>query len=90
MENFQLSLIEVGAEDFSDDSETVEIKTKVENLQKVLNKIKELGLEPDESGIQWVAKEKLTVDENVQATLEKMFAKLSDNDDVDDFWTNAE
>lgn len=89
-EEFQMSLIEVGAEDFSDDGEIVEIKTKVENLQKVLNKIKELGLEPDDSGIQWVAKEKIKVDENVQATLEKLFAKLEENDDVDDYWTNAE
>ncbi|MFA7654084.1 MAG: YebC/PmpR family DNA-binding transcriptional regulator [Candidatus Magasanikbacteria bacterium] len=90
MEAFQLSLIEVGAEDFGDVGEMLEIKTKVENLQKVLDKMKDLGLEPDEFGIQWVAKEKLNVGDDARETLEKMFAKLDDHDDVDDYWTNAE
>ena len=33
--------------ELSDDEDKIEIKTKVENLQKVLVKLKEMGIEPD-------------------------------------------
>lgn len=88
-EDFQMQLIEAGAEDIVFDEE-IEIKTKVENLQKVLLKLKEFGVEPDESGIQWIAKEKVKVDDSAKNKLEAIFSKFEDNDDVDDYWTNAE
>ncbi len=88
-EDLQMQLIEAGAEDIIVDEE-IEIKTKVENLQKVLLKLKEFGMEPDESGIGWVAKDKVVVDDSAQNKLESIFSAFEDNDDVDDYWTNAE
>lgn len=89
-EEYELALIEVGAEDITDNDEQVEIKTKIENLQKVLATVKELGIEPIESGLQWVAKDKVAVSDEVGEKLGKLFAELDENDDVEDYFTNAE
>jgi len=89
-EELELALIEVGAEDITEEDEEVEIKTKVENLQKVVNKLKELGVEPDEDGLGWVAKDKVPVSEENQAKLSALFTALEENDDVEEYFTNAE
>ena len=83
-------LIENGAEDISEEDGEIEIKTKMENYKKILDKLKELGLEPTESGLQYVAKDKIKVDDHVGAKLEELFGDLEAHDDVDDYWTNAE
>ncbi len=89
-EELELALIEVGAEDITEEDEEVEIKTKVENLQKVVNKLKELGVEPDEDGLGWVAKDKVPVSKENQAKLSALFTALEENDDVEEYFTNAE
>lgn len=89
-EELELALIEVGAEDITEEDEEVEIKTKVENLQKVVNKLKELGIEPDEDGLGWVAKDKVPVSEENKAKLSALFTALEENDDVEEYFTNAE
>ena len=85
----EMALIEAGAEDITEDGE-IEIKTKVENFQKVLSKLKELGIEPLESGLQLVAKDRIKVDEGIRAKLEGLFGDIEEHDDVENYWTNAE
>lgn len=89
-DDFDLQMIDAGAEDIEEAGELLDIKTKIENFQKVLNKVKELGVEPAESGLQWVAKDKVPVSEEVRGKLEKLFGSFEDNDDVSDYYTNAE
>ncbi len=48
---------EARAEDIVDEAEGILIKTKVENLQKVLNALKTAKIEPLRFGIEWVAKD---------------------------------
>ncbi len=85
----ELALIEAGAEDIQDDEEGIVVKTKVENLQKVLNKLKELNIEPLRSGIEWLAKDAVSIDEETGGKLEGLFGELEDHDDVEDYFTNA-
>lgn len=90
-DDFDLSLIDAGAEDIQDvDEETVELKTKVENLKNVLDKLKEMDIEPEESGLIWEAKEKISANSETDEKLKKLFAQFEENDDVDDWYTNAE
>lgn len=89
-DEFELQIIEAGAEDISDTDGDIEIKTKVENLQKILNKLKELGIEPKDSGIKWIAKDSIEVSPDVQEKLVDLFAELEAHDDVEDYYTNAE
>ncbi len=89
-EELEMSLIEVGAEDITEADGFVEIKTKIENLQKTVAKLKELGIEPDEDGLGWVAKDKVPVSEEVKEKLSALFSALEENDDVEEYFTNAE
>lgn len=90
-EENELALIEAGAEEIKDGEENeVEIYTKMENFQKVLGVLKETGIEPKESGLQWIAKDKVEVNEEVTEKLGALFSELEENDDVDDYFTNAE
>lgn len=89
-DDFELSLIEAGADDISEAEEgKLEIKTKVENFQKVLGALKEMKIEPEDSGLQWVPKDPLAVDEATTEKLGRLFGELEENDDVEDYWTNA-
>lgn len=89
-DDFELKMIEAGAEDIVDVEEILEIRTKMENFQKVLSVLKKMGVEPVESGLQWVAKDGVQVDEAIGQKLEKLFAALEENDDVEDYFTNAD
>lgn len=89
-DEFDLAMIDAGAEDIKEADDEIEIKTKIENLQKVLNKLKELKIEPRESGIRWIAKDHLEVPADVQDKLADLFSELEAHDDVEDYYTNAE
>lgn len=89
-DDFDLKMIEMGAEDIISDENEIEIRTKIDNFQKVLNGLKEMGLEPTESSLQWVAKDNVSVNEEISEKLQGLFADLDENDDVDDYFTNAQ
>lgn len=90
-DELELALIDAGVEDIKNgDENMVEIKTKVENFKKIMDKLKELEIEPKESGLIWEAKDKINVQEDVRSKLENIFSEFESNDDIDDWYTNAE
>ncbi len=88
-DDLELALIDAGAEDISESESQIEVKTKIDKMHAVLEKLKELGVEPKESGIRWVAKDMITVDKNLEEKLGELFAELEEHDDVEDYFTNA-
>lgn len=86
---FEMDLIEAGAEDISVENDQVEIKTKVENFGKVLNKLKELGIEPDDSGLRYIPKDEVEISDEMREQITKLFEVMEENDDVEDYFTNA-
>ena len=89
-EDFEMQMIEAGAEDIFPDTEKIEIRTKVENLQKVVQRLKALGTEPESTWLEWMAKDKVPVDAEVTEKLQNLFVDLEEHDDVEDYFTNAE
>lgn len=90
-DEFELAMMDAGAEDIEDaEDNKVQIKTKVDNLQTALAKVEELGMENIESGLEWIAKEKVKVESDVESRLNNLFSLLTEHDDVEDFYTNAE
>jgi len=90
-DEFELTMMDVGAEDIIDiEEDKIQIKTKTTDLQTVVEKIKEIGVEVIDSGLEWVAKEKIKVETVVENKLNTLFGFLSEHDDVEDFYTNAE
>lgn len=91
LDELELNLIDAGVEDITEDpDEGILIKTKLENFQKVLSKLKELGIEPLESGIRWIAKEKVPAGGELEGKLAQLFSGLEAHDDVEDYFTNAQ
>lgn len=89
-DDFELQMIDIGADDILEaEEEKLELRTKIENFQKVIGRLKDLKIEPVESGVQWVAKDPLTVDKTTEEKLGKLFSDLEENDDVEDYYTNA-
>ena len=90
-DEFELTMMDAGAEDIVEvEGNKVQIKTKPENLQAAVEKAKELGVEVSDSGLEWVAKEKVKVEPEIENKLNNLFGFLTEHDDVEDFYTNAE
>ncbi len=88
-DDFEMQVLEMPVEDAKTEDGEWEILCKIENLQTVVNKIKELNLEPNKAGIEWVAKEKIEVPEGEVDKLQNIFGELEEREDVEDYFTNA-
>lgn len=89
-QELEMALIDAGVEDMKDgENEEVDIRTKVENLQKVVNALKEKGVEVKESSIQWIAKDTVPITREIEEQLGDLFAELEENEDIEDYFTNA-
>ena len=88
-DEFEMQILEMLVEDAKTEDGEWEILCKIENLQTVVNKIKELNLEPSKAGIEWVAKEKIEVPEEEINKLQNIFGELEEREDVEDYFTNA-
>jgi len=89
-EELEMKMIEVGADDIWEEEGLLYFKVKLVDFKHAIDLLKELAIEPVKAGIEWVAKEKVKVDSTGEEHLKKIFAELEDNDDVEDYYTNAE
>ncbi len=78
----ELKLIDAGAEDIVESGFGIEIRSSVEKFQKVLEAVKATGAEPQEAGIEWVAKETIEVPGEASEQMQKLYDALDANDDV--------
>lgn len=87
-DSVQLELMDAGAEDIRDDENGVEIICPIENFKKVMQVINKLGIDPDDSGLKWVAKEEATLDDEASKKVEALCQALDESDDVREVYTN--
>jgi YebC/PmpR family DNA-binding regulatory protein len=90
LDDFEMQMMDAGAEDILVFDGKIEIKTKVENLQKVLSRLKGINIEPESSWLEWIAKDKVKVDAATTEKLQNLFGAMEEHDDVEDYFTNAE
>jgi YebC/PmpR family DNA-binding regulatory protein len=88
-ENFELELIDNGAEDIDREEEGITIYTKIEDLQKVKCFLDNKKIKTETAEIEYVAKEKLMINEVEREKIEKFIEELEDNEDVGDFYSNV-
>jgi YebC/PmpR family DNA-binding regulatory protein len=86
--DIELKLIDAGTEDIVEDQDGMEIWCSIEKLQTVLEVLKSFEIEPEESGLEWVAKEKVEADDNVLKKIKALYGALEENDDVKEVYTN--
>ncbi|MCF6277081.1 MAG: YebC/PmpR family DNA-binding transcriptional regulator [Candidatus Magasanikbacteria bacterium] len=87
-ESLQLALMDAGAEDIREADEGVEIISATEDFKNLLEFLKKSEIETDDSGLEWVAREPLSLSEEASIKLEKLVEKIEDCDDVQDVFTN--
>ncbi len=87
-DEFDLSLIDAGAEDLVESPYGVEVRGSVASLQSILEKIKSYNLETEDAGLEWVAKEHLELSQEDSEKLQQLYDALEDFDDVRAVYTN--
>jgi YebC/PmpR family DNA-binding regulatory protein len=88
LEELELQIIDLGAQDIGLEDDALTIYTKTEDLQKVSASLKTIGLEADYAEIEYVAKEEISLSPDLIQKNQELFAALDDAEDVDDYYTN--
>lgn len=88
-EELELKLIDAGAEDIESEEEGVTVYTKPEELKLVEEKIRAMEITPADAGLEWVAKERITPDEDVKKKIEAFEETLDELEDVNDYYSNT-
>lgn len=86
--DFELAMIDAGAEAIEESENGVEIVGPIENFQKLIQAVQSFDLEIATSALEWIAKEKMSVMPEVQEQIENLLSTLDDNDDVKEVYTN--
>jgi len=87
-EELELLAIEAGAEDIRWSQGQMEVYTKPEDLDKTRKQIEEKEIKTDSCSLGWVPKEEITLEEKQKTSCLKLFESLSDNDDVQEIYSN--
>jgi YebC/PmpR family DNA-binding regulatory protein len=88
LENFELKVIDLGAEDIAEEKDEISIYTKPENLQKVKEELEKEGFKIDYAEIEWFAKNPIEIDEETQKKIDQLFNELDEDPDISDYFTN--
>lgn len=89
-EDLEMKAIEAGAEDifWHKDENMLDLYTKTEDLEKVKESLNNQGIKIESTSLDWVAKDPIEVTQKDKETLEKLFEELSENDAVQDIYSN--
>ena len=88
-DEFQLQVIDMGADDIQEEDGELIIYTKPTSLQKTKEALEKQETKIANAELEFIPKEKTAVDDNLKAKLEKIFNNLEEDDDVNNFYTNA-
>lgn len=89
-EDFELELIDAGAQDIIKEKEGMTIYTNIEDLAKVKKFLEEKNIKTETAEIEYVPKEIMAVSDEDKEKIEKFIADLEDCEDVADYYTNVD
>lgn len=88
-DEFELELIDQGADDIISEEEGVTIYTNPGNLQKIKQFLESKNIATESADVEYVTKEGLELNDEGRAQVERFIEELEDNEDVSDYYTNA-
>jgi len=88
-DDFELQVIEFGAQDIKLNDEQTVIYTKVENLQSTHKQLDNLGYKEIDSGLEWVAKDEIEISDENRVKLERLYEALDEQEDVQEIYSNT-
>lgn len=87
-ETLEMQAIEAGADDLYWYENTLEIHTACENLETVKRALENNGVKVESFSLGWIPKETIEVDQKAVEQNEKLIDALSDNDSVQEVYSN--
>jgi len=88
-DDFQLKMIDLGADDIQTEEEDLVIYTAPENLQNLREALEKEKIIPDDTEIEFVPKEKINIDDPAQKEkIENLLNELDENEEVNNYYTN--
>ena len=91
MEEAEFELIDAGADDIKEEDGATVVYTSAEKLQATRERIIKLGYEIESAELEQVPKNFVKIeDEGTKSSIENIFEALDEDEDVNDFYTNAD
>jgi len=87
-ERLGLLAIEVGAQDFYWHDDTLDIYTKIEDLERVKKNLEQKRVEIESASLDWVEKETIEVSQKDKEACQKLFEALDESDCVQEIYSN--
>jgi YebC/PmpR family DNA-binding regulatory protein len=87
-DEFDLRLIESGAEDIERFEGVVQVTTALSDLKTALELVEELNIKPEVAGLEYVAKDLLQISGDDKAKLDTLVEALDELEDIDEVFTN--
>jgi YebC/PmpR family DNA-binding regulatory protein len=87
-DEFELEIIEAGAQDIQKQEEGMIIVTKVEDLQAIKKFLENKEIATESAEIEFIAKETLKISDEAKEKIEKFEEELDNCEDVSDFYSN--
>jgi len=88
IDNFEMELIDAGAEDITNENENKIIYTKIENLQNIKKFLDNKNIKIESAEIEYIAKEKININDNNKNKIEKLINDIENCEDIADYYIN--
>ena len=87
-ERLETTTIDIGAQDLYWHGDSLNVYTKIEELEKVKNFLEERGVKIEMASLDWVAKEMINLNEEYIETCQKLFEALDESEAVQEIYSN--
>jgi len=87
-EDVELKAIEAGAENFNWYEDSLEIHTKIDDLEVVKINLENQKIKIEDASLGWIAKEEVEVKEKDKETINKLFEALDDTEFAQEIYSN--
>lgn len=88
-DQFELELIDAGAEDIVKEDEGITIYTKPEDLPKAKQFLEAKNIKTEKAAVEYVAKDVLDLSDQERIKVEDFINALEENEDIADYYTNV-
>ncbi len=89
-EEFELGIIDAGAEDIILDDDFFTLTTSMEDFGTMMKKLEEMSVEPENAELQRIPKETVTLNDEEASKILKIMEVFEDDDDVQNVFHNLE
>jgi YebC/PmpR family DNA-binding regulatory protein len=89
-EEFEMELIDAGAEDIELEEGFFTVTTAMEDFGSMIKKLEELGIEPETASLQRIPKDTVKLDIETARRVMKLIEAFEDDDDVQNVYHNLE